>query len=600
MNIIKRDGRNEDLNPSKVKVALEKANKSLENPISDEELNFIYDKIVHKLYSLTKDNIEIEEIQDIIVSYLKKYCKRLYKHYSTYRQDRAKIRDIKQNGKYYKTILELVNGISNDTSTENSNKDASQIHVIRDLVAGETSKKLYRENIMSPKLRELHDKGILHVHDCDYRLQKGITNCCVWNLKDILENGTVMNGKLIEKPHTLLKACNITTQVFSAIGSAQYGGQTVSITHLAPFIRESRKKYIEIVGEDNEVVDRLLDKEIKDSVQTLMYQLNTLSTTNGQSPFCTLFMYPKEDPEYYEETMILCKEILKQRIQGMKSPSGQWINPTFPKLVVMIYPEMFDESNTSDWEFTKLCSECVAKRMVPDFMSEKKGEEYKEGCHVPPMGCRAFLQPWKNEKGEYEVYGRSNFGVISLNLPYLALESNSEDEFFSKLDEMIDYVCNEQYKIYNEIINSSVEIAPILYKYGGLGRCTSGTIEQVAKNKRCTISLGYMGIAEVVERFGIHFNSKEGHDLGIQVIKHIKDKLDSNTNKYGIYIGLYATPAESLTTKFAKAIKQFPEIPHVNDRDYITNSYHIPVEEEIDAFSKIDFESEFQKYSTAG
>lgn len=223
MNIIKRDGRNEDLNPSKVKVALEKANKSLENPISDEELNFIYDKIVHKLYSLTKDNIEIEEIQDIIVSYLKKYCKRLYKHYSAYRQDRAKIRDIKQNGEYYNTILELVNGISNDTSTENSNKDASQVHVIRDLVAGETSKKLYRENIMSPKLRELHDKGILHVHDCDYRLQKGITNCCVWNLKDILENGTVMNGKLIEKPHTLLKACNIATQVFAAVGSSQYG-----------------------------------------------------------------------------------------------------------------------------------------------------------------------------------------------------------------------------------------------------------------------------------------------------------------------------------------------------------------------------------------
>lgn len=341
-------------------------------------------------------------------------------------------------------------------------------------------------------------------------------------------------------------------------------------------------------------------KEIKDSVQTLMYQLNTLSTTNGQSPFCTLFMYPKEDPEYYEETMILCKEILRQRIQGMKSPSGQWINPTFPKLVVMIYPEMFDESNTSDWEFTKLCSECVAKRMVPDFMSEKKGKEYKEGCAVPPMGCRAFLQPWKNEKGEYEVYGRSNFGVISLNLPYLALESNSEEDFFSKLDEMIDYISNEQYKIYNEIVNSSVEIAPILYKYGGLGRCTSGTIEQIAKNKRSTISLGYMGIAEVVERFGIHYNSKEGHDLGIKVIQHIKDRLDLNMEKYGIFLGLYATPAESLTTKFAKAIKQFPEIPHVNDRDYITNSYHIPVEEEIDAFSKIDFESEFQKYSTSG
>ena len=288
MNIIKRDGRNEDLNPSKVKVALEKANKSLENPISDEELNFIYDKIVHKLYSLTKDNIEIEEIQDIIVSYLKKYCKRLYKHYSTYRQDRAKIRDIKQNGEYYKTIMELASGISNDSSRENSNKDARQINVIRDLIAGETSKKLYRENIMSPKLRELHDKGILHVHDCDYRIIKEQTNCELQNLKSILNEGTVMNGKLIEKPHSLRTACTIASQVITAVSNCTYGGQTITISHLAPFIRISKEAIIEQLNEcdilegKEQLVESMLKKEIKDGIQTLLYQLNTMSSANGR------------------------------------------------------------------------------------------------------------------------------------------------------------------------------------------------------------------------------------------------------------------------------------------------------------------------------
>ena len=288
MNVIKRDGRNEELNPLKVKQALVLANKELTEPVDDATIDFIYDKIVHRLMSLTKETIEIEEIQDIVVSYLKKYCKRLYKHYSAYRIERAKIRDMKQNGDYYKTILELASGVSNDTSKENSNKDARQINVMRDLIAGETSKKIYRENIMSPKLRELHDKGVLHVHDCDYRIIKEQTNCELQNLESILNEGTVMNGKLIEKPHSLQTACTIASQVITAVSNTTYGGQTITMSHLAPFVRVSKqaiKKLLEdcqTQDEDGKLQETMLRKEIQGGVQTLLYQLNTMSCTNGR------------------------------------------------------------------------------------------------------------------------------------------------------------------------------------------------------------------------------------------------------------------------------------------------------------------------------
>lgn len=598
MNVIKRDGREETFNFSKVSNAVVKANSSLENPYDEALIETVLSKIDYRIKACTKDTIEIEEIQNLVIHYLKKYCKRLAKHYSIYREERAKIRDAKENGKYYDTILELVNGVPNDTSKENSNKDASQINVIRDLVAGETSKKLYREVVMPAKLKELHDKGILHVHDCDYRLQKGITNCELTNLEDVLNNGTVMNGKLIERPHSLQTACTIASQVITAVSSSTYGGQTITMTHLAPFIEESRKQYEKITS-DKDTIDKLLRREIKGAIQTLLYQLNTMASTNGQSPFITLFLYPDENPEYREDTMTLCKEVLRQRIEGMKSPSGHRINPTFPKLVVAITESMLDETH-SDYEFTKLCAECVCKRMVPDFISEKNIKAIKEGCVIPPMGCRSFLHPWKNEKGEYQIYGRSNIGVISMNLPYLALESSTLEEFKQALRDMIDFVSYEQYKIYKSIAECDINIAPILYKYGTLTRLKEGKIEQAIGNRRASVSIGYMGLAEVVERFGVKYHSEEGHKLGLDIMKIMFDQTNINRDKYDIALSLYGTPAESLTTKFAKACKDFPIISHVNDRDYITNSYHIQVEEPIDAFSKMDFESAFQKYSTGG
>lgn len=598
MNVIKRDGREETFNFSKVSNAIVKANSSLENPYDEALIETVLSKIDYRIKAWTENTIEIEEIQNLVIHYLKKYCKRLAKHYSIYREERAKIRDAKENGKYYDTILELVNGVPNDTSKENSNKDASQINVIRDLVAGETSKKLYREVVMPAKLKELHDKGVLHVHDCDYRLQKGITNCELTNLEDVLNNGTVMNGKLIERPHSLQTACTIASQVITAVSSSTYGGQTITMTHLAPFISESRKQY-EAITSDEDTVNKLLRKEIKGAIQTLLYQLNTMASTNGQSPFITLFLYPDENPEYREDTMTLCKEVLRQRIEGMKSPSGHRINPTFPKLVVAITESMLNETHP-DYEFTKLCAECVCKRMVPDFISEKNIKAIKEGCVIPPMGCRSFLHPWKNEKSEYQIYGRSNIGVISMNLPYLALESSTLEEFKQALRDMIDFVSYEQYKIYKSIAECDINIAPILYKYGTLTRLKEGKIEQAIGNRRASVSIGYMGLAEVVERFGVKYHSEEGHKLGLDIMKIMFDQANINRDKYDIALSLYGTPAESLTTKFAKACKDFPIIPHVNDRDYITNSYHIQVEEPIDAFSKMDFESAFQKYSTGG
>ena len=598
MKVVKRDGRIEQFNFKKVKEAINRANESLEEPYEDATVEGVYNRLAFAFNSMTADSIKIEEIQNLVVHYLKKHCKRLAKHYSAYRSNRAKIRDAKQNGSYYDTILELVNGVPNDTSKENANKDASRINVIRDLVAGETSKKLYREIVMPTKLKELHDKGVIHVHDCDYRLQKGITNCELTSLKEIFDNGTVMNDKLIERPHSLQTACTIASQVITAVSSSTYGGQTITMTHLAPFIEESRKQYSKITS-DSIVIDKLLEREIKGAIQTLLYQLNTMASTNGQSPFITLFLYPNEDPKYKEETMILCKEVLRQRIEGMKSPSGHTINPTFPKLVVCITDTMLDK-NHSDYEFTKLCAECVCKRMVPDFISEKNIKATKEGCVIPPMGCRSFLHPWKDEKGEYQIYGRSNIGVISLNLPYLALKSASLEEFKVELRNMIDFVSYEQYKIYNSIAECNINIAPILYKYGALTRLNDGKIEQAIGNMRASVSIGYMGLAEVVERFGVKYHSDEGHALGISIMELMFEQTNLNKEKYGIALSLYGTPAESLTTKFARACKEFPVIPHVNDRDYITNSYHIQVEEPVDAFSKMDFESEFQKYSTGG
>ena len=597
MIVIKRDGRKEQFDENKIKKAISKCYLANDELPDETQIN----KIVSEIENLTNE-LTVEEIQDFIINDLEDLD--IAQSYKEYREQRNKIRDFKLNQKFYNTVTEIVDRKQNEASKENSNKDATQIHVIRDLIAGETSRKLYNELIMPEKLRELHEKGVLHVHDTDYRLQQNETNCELSDLDNALNYGTVMNGKFIEPPKSLRTACTVASQIITAVSSSTYGGQTITMSHLAKFVKVSKEKITKKMAKlginDSKVVEALLHDEIKDSIQTLLYQLNTISCTNGQSPFITLFLYLDEKPEYKNETLMLCKEVIKQRIEGMKSPSGHIISPTFPKLVVCLTDNMFIEG-TPDYEFAKLCAKCVTKRMVPDFISEKNMKALKEGCVIPPMGCRSILHPWKDKNGNYQVYGRNNVGVISINLPYLALESKTIEEFYSKLEDMIDYVSKTQKSIYDVIVDSPVDIAPILYMYGVLDRAKSGTkIKDVIGNHKCSVSIGYMGIAECVERFGVKYNTKEGHDLGISIIKHMFDRANYNKEKYNIALSLYGTPAESLTTKFAKALKVFPIISHVNDRTYITNSYHIPVETEIDAFSKMDFESEFQKYSTGG
>ena len=596
MEVIKRDGRKEQFDEKKIIKAISKCYIANEEFPDETQIN----EIVSIIKNINKD-LTVEEIQDLIIENLDDLT--IANSYKEYREKRSRIRDSNINKLYYDTILELVKGEQNDTSKENSNKNAKQINVMRDLIAGETCKKLYKETQLPKELAELHSKGVIHYHDMDYRLMQGITNCGLLNLKDALENGTVINGKLIEKPNSLKTAITIATQIICAVGSSQYGGQTITMSHLAPFVVASRNRIKNLLERANsyskELEEVLLNQEIKDSIQTLHYQLNTLSTTNGQSPFITIFCYVDEIPEYREETSLLTAELFRQRLAGMKSPSGHTINPTFPKVVYVLTNNNLNE-NHPDFELTKLAAKCTCKRMVPDYMSEKKAKEYKNGCVIPPMGCRSFLSPWKNENGEYQIYGRANTGVISINLPYIALDSSNIQEFKDKLSNIIHIISKEQYRIYNIISKTSVEVAPILWQYGVYGRAKSGNIGQFLDNMKCSVSIGYMGLAEAVERFGIHYTSKEGHDLGIDIIKFMFEEATKNKEFYNISLGLYGTPAESLTTKFANAIKTFPIIKNVNDRDYITNSYHVPVTEKVDGFTKIDFESEFQKYSHNG
>ena len=381
MNVIKRDGRKETFDERKIKNAIEKCYIANEEHPDEELIN----NIISIIKSAEKD-YTVEEIQDIIIDNLDDID--IEKAYCDYRIKRNKIRDFKLNQKFYNTVTELVDRKQNEASKENSNKDATQIHVIRDLIAGETSRKLYNELIMPEKLRELHEKGVLHVHDTDYRLQQNETNCELSDLDNALNYGTVMNGKFIEPSKSLRTACTVASQIITAVSSSTYGGQTITMSHLAKFVKVSKEKITKKMAKlgitNSKVVEALLQDEIKDSIQTLLYQLNTISCTNGQSPFITLFLYLDEKPEYKNETLMLCKEVIKQRIEGMKSPSGHIISPTFPKLVVCLTDKMFIEG-TPDYEFAKLCAKCVTKRMVPDFISEKNMKALKEGCVIPPI-----------------------------------------------------------------------------------------------------------------------------------------------------------------------------------------------------------------------
>lgn len=514
-----------------------------------------------------------------------------------------------------KEIYGIVNQTNKEAMEENSNKDATVLATQRDLIAGEFSKDYCRRLLLPPKIVQAHDDGIIHFHDMDYYIQK-MHNCDLVNLKDMFAKGTVINDKLIETPKSLQTACTVATQIVQQVANGQYGGQTISLAHLSPYVRLSYEKHQRNVRNEGRLIgidyseeqiikiakSRLQD-EIKAGIQTIQYQINTFSTTNGQAPFLSVFMYLREEPEYIEETAMLIEETLKQRFIGMKNPVGAYVTPAFPKLLYVL-----DDNNVpqdSKYRYlTDLAVKCVSKRMMPDFISAKIMRENYEGQVFPCMGCRSFLSPWKDENGEYKWYGRFNQGVVTLNLADAGLSANHKlDNFWKILDERLE-LCKEALMLRHESLKGTLaDVSPIHWRYGALVRLESGEpIDKLLENGYSTISLGYIGLYEcVVALIGQTHTSKEGNELATKIMERLRSACDSWKEETGLGFGLYGTPAESTTYTFARALKKrFGIVEGITDKDYLTNSYHVNVKEHIDAFDKLQVEAKFQKVSSGG
>ena len=608
MKIIKRDGRAVDYDRQKIVVAIEKANQEVRRSerASKEDIKLI----IEYIENLNKKRMLVEDIQDIIEEKLMELSKyELAKKYIVYRYTRALVR--KQNTTD-ESILGLIRKTNTEVMQENSNKNAIIASTQRDLIAGEVSKDLTKRMLLPEKITKAHEEGILHFHDADYYLQP-IFNCCLINIGDMLDNGTVMNGKLMETPKGFQVACTIATQIIASVASSQYGGQSVDIKHLGKYLRKSYNRfkkeltdeYKDKLGENliEELTQTRLKTELRQGVQTIQYQINTLMTTNGQSPFVTLFLNLEKDDEYIKENAMIIEEILKQRYEGIKNEKGVYVTPAFPKLIYVL-----DEHNClkgGEYDYlTKLAIKCSSKIMYPDYISAKKMRENYEGNVFSPMGCRSFLSPWKDENGKYKFEGRFNQGVVSINLPQIGIIADGdEDKFWKILDERLE-LCKEALMCrHYSLLGTSAEVSPIHWIYGAIARLQPGEkIDKLLKGGYSTLSLGYIGIYEVTKAMkGVSQTSPEGREFALKVMKHLNDTTARWKKQTGLGFALYGTPAESLCYRFARIDKEkFGSIQDITDKGYYTNSYHIDVREKIDAFSKLKFESEFQKLSTGG
>ena len=608
MKVIKRDGRVVDYDKSKIKIAVEKAN----TEVTKKEKASIEDikTITEYIEELGKKRILVEDIQDIIEAKLMELGKyELAKKYIVYRYTRALVR---KSNTTDESILGLIRRSNKDVMEENSNKNALIAATQRDLIAGEVSKDLSKRILLPEKIINAWEDGILHFHDADYFIQP-IFNCCLINIGDMLDNGTVMNGKMIDSPKSFQVACIVTSQIIATVASNQYGGQSIDMIHLGKYLRKSKEKFekevIEELGEDfdKEIVKKLVAKRLKTElsagVQTIQYQINTLMTTNGQAPFVTLFLHIDPNDEYLEENVMIIEEVLKQRLQGIKNTAGVYVTPAFPKLVYVL-----DECNNltgGKYDYlTKLAVECSAKRMYPDYISAKKMRENYEGNVFSPMGCRSFLIPWKDENGNYKFEGRFNQGVVSINLPQVAIVAEGDEKkFWELLDERLE-LCKEALMCrHYALVGTSADISPIHWRYGAIARLEQGErIDKLLYGGYSTISLGYIGIYEMTKLMkGVPHTAPEGHDFAIKVMQYMKDKTLKWRKETNIGFSLYGTPAESLCYRFAKIDKEkFGTIEDVTDKGYYTNSYHVDVREKIDAFEKLKFESEFQQLSGGG
>ena len=607
MQVVKRDGTFADYDRTKIAVAIGKANADVDENerASEKEIKEILEFIEHK----NRKRMLVEDIQDIIEERLMAYGHyELAKKYIIYRFTRALIRKANTTDE---AILGLIRNSNKDLMEENSNKNALAASTQRDLIAGEVSKDLTRRILLPEKIAKAHDEGILHFHDADYFIQP-IFNCCLINIGDMLDNGTVMNGKLIESPKSFQVACTITTQIIAAVACSQYGGQSVDIRHLGKYLRRSKEKfrrhYREIFPDITEermetlLADRV-QEELRAGVQTIQYQINTLMTTNGQSPFVTLFLYLDKDDEYIEENAQIIMEILRQRYEGIKNEKGVYITPAFPKLVYVLDEHNCLKGGKYDY-VTELAVKCSSKRLYPDYISAKKMRENYEGNVFSPMGCRSFLSPWKDENGNYKFEGRFNQGVVSINLPQIALAAEGDEEKFWKLmDERLQLCFEALMCRHNALKGVKSDVSPIHWQYGAIARLDKGaTIDKLLYGGYSSISLGYIGLYEVTKLMtGETQTSPKGEEFALRVMNRLRAATDKWKEETNIGFALYGTPAESLCYRFARIDKEkYGTVKDVTDKGYYTNSYHVDVREHIDAFSKFSFEAQFQKISSGG
>ena len=612
MKIIKRDGHIVDYCPEKIEIAIKKANNEVqeEDRVSDTQIK----NIIKYIEGLKKKRMLVEDIQDIIEMRLMSLNKfALAKEYITYRYTRELVR---KSNTTDLSIKELIDGESDYWNTENSNKNAKVVTTQRDYIAGITSTDISRRFLIPEDIVKAHDEGIIHFHDMDYFAQNALHNCDLINLEDMLQNGTNINGVMIEKPHRFLTAMTIATQLITAVNSSQYGGATITMTHLAPFVRESYNRFLDkykkrkfTKAQAEKYAKEDLSKEITDGVQTFQYQINSMTTTNGQAPFLSVCLYLGETNEYKEELAMIIEEVLKQRTMGMKNEKGIYITPAFPKLLYVLEEDNIHE-DSKYYYLTKLAAECTAKRMVPDYISEKIMKELKidkngNGQCYPCMGCRSFLTPYVDSDGKPKYYGRFNQGVVTINLVDVALSADKDMDLFWKLmDERLE-LCHRALQVRHKRLSKvTSDVAPILWQHGALARLGKGeSIHELLHHGYSTISLGYAGLYECVKFMTghSHTDNGKGKEFGLNVMRRLNDACRKWKEEEDMDYSVYGTPIESTTYKFAKCLRdRFGKIKGITDRDYITNSYHVPVFEEIDAFTKLKLESEFQALSPGG
>lgn len=618
-NVIKRNGQEVKFDIQKIVNAIQKANHEVAPvyQMNEYQIRGAAEKVARQIGS-SKHAVNVEDIQDMVETAIMEM--RGYEVAQKYVRYRYKRELARKSNTTDDEILSLIDQANEELKQENSNKNPVINSTQRDYMAGEVSRDLTKRLLLPEDIVKAHEEGVIHFHDSDYYAQKE-HNCDLIDLEDMLQNGTVISETMIEKPHSFFTACNVTTQIVAQVASNQYGGQSFTLAHLAPFVDVSRRKIrASVIAERTDcgepltesiiekIVERRLSEEIKSGIQTIQYQLITLMTCNGQAPFVTMFMYLDEAPEgkTRDDLALIIREVLLQRMQGVKNERGVWITPAFPKLIYVLDEDNISESSPY-WELTRLAARCTAKRMVPDYISAKKMKEYKGGDVYPCMGCRSFLTPdteGLGKDGKHKYYGRFNQGVVTLNLVDVACSAQGEMErFWELLDERLE-LCHRALRLRHErLLGTLSDVAPILWQHGALARLKKGeTIDRLLFGNYSTISLGYAGLYEMcVRMLGKSHTTEEGREFGLKVMQRLNDKCSEWREAENISYSVYGTPMESTTYKFAKALqKRFGHIPGVTDKNYITNSYHVHVSEKIDAFSKLKFEADFQKLSPGG